>query len=69
MSELTMSGSLRHICYGGGNGPKQKNLAALREKGVLKQYPWGTIATNGTLLLRGTLFSTNRIIKEKRVPL
>ena len=29
------------------------NIITLREKRVLKQYPWGTFATNGSLFSKG----------------
>ena len=32
---------------------------SLREKRVLKQYPWGTIATNGPLFSKGQSFFLN----------
>ncbi len=35
-----------HLVYMG-------EYTSLREKRVLKQYPWGTIATNGTLFSEG----------------
>ena len=38
------------------------------EKRVLKQYPWGAIATNSTLYFRGVLFSLI-IMFAKTVPL
>ena len=34
------------------------NIITLREKRVLKQYPWGTFATNGTLFSKGHSFKT-----------
>ena len=39
----------------------------LREKRVPKRCPWGTIATNGTIFLKGHSFSLNNRVYEKRV--
>ncbi len=39
-----------------------------RKKGT-KTVPWGTIATNGTLFQRGTLFSLFSLKKRETVPL
>ncbi len=41
----------------------------LREKRVLKQYPWGTIATNGTLFSKGhSFFLNNHVYGKKSAP-
>ena len=48
-----------------GYEPKQ----SLREKRLLKQYPWGTIATNGTLFSKGhSFFLHNHVYGKKSAP-
>ncbi len=42
---------------------------SLREKTVLKQYPWGTIAANGTLFSKGhSFFLNNHVYGKKGAP-
>ncbi len=45
-------------------------MPALTEKRVLKQYPWGDIATNSTLYFRGEHYLlNNNVCQKKRTPM